>query len=114
MSQERNVVQLSNVEDYKQFVSNNSVVIIKASAKWCGPCKTIQPFFAEKISQLPTKVSIIFIDINDAPSLSRKLSIRAVPCIMSIINGQPCDVIVGANKDKINNFINKLKKQIGI
>lgn len=114
MSQERNVVQISSVEDYKRFVADNSVVIVKASAKWCGPCKTIQPFFMEKISELPLGVSVMFIDINDAPSLSRKLSIRAVPCIMSIVNGQPCDVVIGANTDKIGNFINKLKKQIGI
>ena len=114
MSQERIVAELSNLAAYQQFIRDNPVVILKASATWCGPCQTIKPYFAEKVNELPTGVSVLLIDISKSPSISRKLSIRSVPCFITIINGQPCDVMTGANKGNLDKFFEKLKKRLGM
>jgi thioredoxin-like negative regulator of GroEL len=106
-------VSISNIEEYSQFILNNPVVILKASAVNCGPCKTIIPLFKDEVSKLPPRVSIIYIDINDAPTIARKYRIRYVPCMLSIINGEPEDIIVGAKPEGIRDFFNKVKKRIG-
>ena len=113
MAQQRKVVELTTFQEYEAFVAANPVVILKASASWCGPCQTIKSHFGNKVNELPTGVSVILIDINKAPSISRKLSIRSVPCIISIIRGEPCDVIMGANIDGINSFFGKISKLLG-
>ena len=114
MSEERIVVELSSLSAYQQFVRDNPVVILKAGATWCGPCQTIKPYFIAKVNELPTGVSVMLVDISKAPTISRKLSIRSVPCFISIINGQPCDVITGANKGNLDKFFEKLKKRLGM
>ena len=111
--QKREVVELTTFQEYKNFVATRTVVILKASATWCGPCQTIKPHFINKVNELPLGVSVILIDISKAPSISRKLSIRSVPCMISIIRGQPCDVVMGANIDGINSFFGKIQKLLG-
>ena len=108
MSSERIVAELSTISEYQRFIKVHQEVILIASATWCGPCKIIKPFYVEKINTLPSNFSIALIDINKAPSISRRLSIRVVPCIMSILDGEPRDVVMGANKNTITSFFNKL------
>jgi len=48
MAEERQIVEISDYSALIRFLSENPVVIMKAHATWCGPCKTIQPFFEEK------------------------------------------------------------------
>ena len=110
--QERVVVELSDFNLYKNFIQNNSVVILKAGAIWCGPCKRIEPYFFTKIQELPRRVCVILLDIDKSPSITRRLSIKSVPCLISIIRGEPMDVITGANIDSINKFFEKIKKRL--
>jgi len=110
---ERVEVTISNIEEYAQFVRNHRVIVLKASAVKCKPCKKILPLFKNEVCLLPPQVSIIYIDINDAPTIARKFRIRHVPCIMSIIDGLPEDSIIGANPDGIKGFFNKVKRRIG-
>lgn len=108
MSYERVVAELSTIAEYQRFIKIHPEVILIASAVWCGPCKIIKPFYIQKINTLPPNYSVALIDINKAPSISRRLSIRSVPCIISIINGEPQNVVVGANKNAITHFFNTL------
>ena len=105
-------VTISTIEEYAQFIRNNPAVILKASTVKCNPCKQILPLFKKEVALLPPEVSIMYIDITDAPSIARKFRIRYVPTILSIINGMPEDSIIGANPDKIKDFFNKVKKRI--
>ena len=109
----RTIVTLTELSTYQQFLRDNSVVILKAGAVWCGPCKMIQPLFDSEMRELPIEVSIVYLDVDKAPSISRRLSIRSVPCIISIINGQPDDVVVGANPAAVSKFFAKVRRRLG-
>ncbi len=109
---ERNEVALTALSAYQQFIIDNPIVILKASAVWCGPCKVIKPLFDSEVLKLPIDVSIIHLDINQGPSIARKLSIRAVPCMISIIGGYPVDVVTGANPAAVSKFFAKVQKRL--
>ncbi len=113
MAEERRLVEISDYSKFIQFLSENPVVIMKAHATWCGPCKTIQPFFEEKVNELPTGVSVVYVDVDKASTISRKYRIRSVPCMISFFKGQPYDVVKGANGGEIFKFFEKVKKRIG-
>ena len=112
-NEERRIVAISSLAAFQQFIRDNPVVILKAHATWCGPCKRIQPFFEEQYKTLPTGVSIVYVDIDQGPSIARKYAIRSVPCMISIYNGQPYDVVKGAKTQEIANFFTKVNKQLG-
>ena len=110
--EERRVVAISSLAAFQQFIRDNPVVILKAHATWCGPCKRIQPLFEEQYKTLPKGVCIVYVDIDQGPSIARKYAIRSVPCMISLYNGQPYDVVKGARPQEIVNFFSKVKKQI--
>ena len=63
----------------------------------CGPCKTMAPAFqavAEKLAEEPIR----FVRINTAaaPQLAQPFSIRAVPTLVLVNDGEILDVRVGA------------------
>lgn len=111
---ERIQVHLSEPAEFQDFLRDNQTVIVRAHATWCKPCKMVQPLFDACVEELPKCVSIVHLDIDKAPSVSRKLSIRSVPCFISFYQGQPYDVSKGSNPVSVKSFFNKVKNRLGM
>ena len=86
-------------------------IMVKYSASWCNPCKTITPFYQQLASD-PEYNSCVFveIDVDEVPSLAEKYSISCMPTFQLLINGEVSSEFSGASKDKllrILSFVNK-------
>ena len=59
---------LETRNDFKSFIeqNKNKLIIVKASATWCGPCKRIKNDFMSLYNQLPSGVILIELDIDEA------------------------------------------------
>lgn len=60
--------------------SNNKKVIVDFYAKWCMPCKMMNPFF-EKIESEYSILKFVKVDIDHNPKISLKYDINDVPLI---------------------------------
>ena len=74
--------------------------ILKFSATWCGPCKTLAPIFG-KVKEMEEFSEISFqefdVDDDDSAELIEKYSIRNVPTIMFVDeNKEPTKRVVGS------------------
>ena len=74
--------------------------ILKFSATWCGPCKTLAPIF-EKVKNMEEFDEVSFqefdVDDDDSAELIEKYSIRNVPTIMFVDeNNEPTKRVVGS------------------
>lgn len=82
------------------------VKVLKFTAAWCGPCKTLAPI----IEQLRTEMSV---DIEDKDidfnmELARDFDIISIPTMIILKNDKEVDRIIGLNsKQHIQNTINK-------
>jgi thioredoxin 1 len=113
-TEESHVFHLSDRNEFLTFIKNNPYVIVKATASWCGPCKRIKPFVDKWIELLrETSIKVVIIDGDQGPGIMRALRWRAYPTIGNFINGQPMDVVQGANEEQIEKLfqktINRLK-----
>lgn len=93
------------------------ITIIKFSAEWCGPCKTMAPIF-EKISQSDDfKDAFAFktldIEDDDAQDLMVQLSIRSVPTIVALDeNNNLLRKLIGlVNEDTLKTFLQDVSKE---
>ncbi len=95
---------ITTLEEFQKLVKANANVIIKFSAKWCGPCKTIQPFFAGLESQYP---DIVFAtcDCDDCPDVSDMCSIQSLPTFVRFKNGKQTESVIGISKSQISNLL---------
>lgn len=82
------------------------VKVLKFTAAWCGPCKTLAPI----IEQLRTEMSV---DIEDKDidfnmELARDFDIISIPTMVVLKNDKEVDRIIGlSNKKHIQNTIEK-------
>ena len=94
-------------EEALQLINNNNVVIFKFTATWCGPCKKVASLVDELYEQVKDHVVMVIVDIDKARDIASFMKIRSVPTMLSYINKQPMDSILGANEKGIIGFFNK-------
>jgi thioredoxin-like negative regulator of GroEL len=54
--------------------------VIRFTASWCGPCKSLE----KSLSLIETTVPITVVDIDDDPTLASKFAIRSVPTMVML------------------------------
>lgn len=111
--------------ELKNIIKGNKIVVLKLSAEWCGPCKSIAPIFNQtsknvkfNIDKLPShihKPSIHFlsIDIDDicqdkGSKWGEYFQCTGVPMFIFFYNGKTYDTIVGGDMNAVNNLIETL------
>tara|TARA_Y100000389_G_C17458598_1_gene519947 strand:- start:3063 stop:3413 length:351 start_codon:yes stop_codon:yes gene_type:complete len=108
------VNNLETRQELKEFLQNhkNKVVILKASASWCDPCKRIKDDFNRLFNDMPEGVSLIELDIDDGDDIATFLKIRKVPTMMNFVNGRPMDIYTTAEIHEVNQFFEKTKTHL--
>lgn len=77
-------------------------VLIDFWATWCGPCKMISPIVDQVANELAGSAKVAKVDVDQAAELARRFSVRNVPTLIFIKNGEEVDRVVGAtSKDNI-------------
>lgn len=72
--------------DLLQHLSSHPLTLVKFGAPWCGPCRAIAPLLERLATEHP-KVSIVDIDIDQAPDLAARFAIRSIPTLIAWKDG---------------------------
>jgi thioredoxin len=69
------------VDNFKQAVADNDIVIIDFWASWCGPCRSFAPTFEAESEKHP---DIVFAKVNteEQQELAAGFGIRSIPTLM--------------------------------
>ena len=84
-------------QDFNETVlASDLPVIVDFWAEWCGPCRLVTPEL-EKISrEYDTKVKIVKLNIDEAPSVAARYGIMSIPTIALFVDGDVKSQVVGA------------------
>lgn len=77
----------------------NKKVLVKFQADWCGPCKALKPIFADIANE--NLIEVIEVDIDEHPDLAAQFGIASIPAVLSLNNGKPIDLRVGAAQKSV-------------
>jgi thioredoxin 1 len=109
-----NKITFQNRNDYKAFISENSskLIIVKAYADWCAPCKRVAPIIETHIAALIQEhgsENIVFIELNidDDADIATYLNIKKLPTLISYISGELTYVNISADENEISSFFKK-------
>ena len=88
------------IEELNKLISENSNVIVKFGAPWCGPCKAMIPIL--KDVEENHNIKIIDIDVDEDLELASEYNIRSIPTLHYYKDGVKTDSTVGTvTKERI-------------
>ena len=73
--------KITTVNEFQNLINKPGSHVVKASAKWCGPCQVLNRLFEEASDKL--KELLIEIDVDEADEeLINLLQIKKVPLLI--------------------------------
>ncbi|CCH42666.1 Thioredoxin [Wickerhamomyces ciferrii] len=91
---------ITSVDQFKQSIAQDKLVVVDFFATWCGPCKMIAPIL-EKFDKEYTNVDFFKLDVDELGSVAQEQEVSAMPTIIFYKNGSVVDKIIGANPNAI-------------
>jgi thioredoxin 2 len=74
---------------FSKHIGRNEIpVLVDFWAPWCGPCKTMAPWFAEAAGILEPHVRLAKVDTQAEQSLGAQFSIQSIPTLALFKNGR--------------------------
>ncbi len=71
-------------------------VLVDFWAEWCGPCKAIAPVLDQLAEEWADKALIAKVNVDEHPSLASQFSVRSIPTLLVMKEGQVAEQMVGA------------------
>lgn len=74
----------------KQFkkMGSKTKVLFFGSEEWCHSCRKMKPLFYDEVKRLGVKYEVIDVESDEGVELSIKYTVRNVPTLVFVKNGQ--------------------------
>ena len=107
---ENRIFTLKTRTDFQRFLMDNDFFIVKASAEWCGPCKRCLPQFMELFNNLPNKIKLVKLDVDEGEDLAHYLKIKSMPTFIHYFKGEPKEIYNSSRPKDVQHFFDTLRK----
>ncbi|MCX5447905.1 thioredoxin [Streptomyces nigrescens] len=64
------------------------IVLVDLWATWCGPCRMVSPALEQVARELAGKIKLVKVDVDQAPRLSQRFQVQAVPTLLLLDQGE--------------------------
>jgi thioredoxin 2 len=71
-------------------------VLVDVWAPWCGPCRMVSPVLQRLAEQLAGQIKLVKVNADEAPRVSAKFEVRAIPTLLVMRNGEVLSRRAGA------------------
>jgi thioredoxin 2 len=71
-------------------------VLVDVWAPWCGPCRMVSPALEQLATELAGTLKLVKVNADEAPEVSRRFDVQAIPTLVLLHHGTVVDKQVGA------------------
>lgn len=96
-----NVSPVSALDFESEVLKSTKLVIVDFWAEWCGPCKMIAPLLDEVAKEMPDKVKIVKVNVDQEQQLAQQYGIYNIPTLLFFKEGTVREQVVGTAAKKV-------------
>ena len=89
-------VRTATDADYSTLVAGSLPVLLDFSARWCPPCRAMEPHLAALADAWVGRATVAEVDIDANPEVSIHFAVRSAPTFIVVKGGEEVGRIVGA------------------
>jgi thioredoxin 1 len=71
-------------------------MVVDFWAPWCGPCRAVEPIFAELEEEHGGRVGFVKLDIDQHPVTASRYGVLSIPTAILFEGGEPRETVIGA------------------
>lgn len=103
-------VIVSTDADFNQHLSENSSVIVKFYADWCGSCKLFAPKY-KRVSNEEEMEDVVFLEVDAEknPEVRKMAGVDNLPFLAAFKDGKLVEGSAGSKEDYLRSLIEKTK-----
>jgi putative thioredoxin len=89
--------------------SQNVPVVVEFWATWCQPCKRLGPMLEQLTEEAQGSFRLARVDVDANPNLALRYSVRSVPTVKAIVQGQVAAEFAGLQPEpRVRDFLTQI------
>ena len=94
---------------YVEFIeilnSETKFIIVDCWAPWCGPCRSIEPYYEQLSVEYNDRMRFIRMNMDEDPIFAQKYMISSLPTFVVFKEKKPYSNLIGADRKKLKKLI---------